>query len=793
MRDVPKPVQSSTGANDDRDELLRRIAELEAKLAEKESGEQPPKNSPKDELLRVAAETTRITAWESDPHSSDKPLIGVGLDDHEQRLAELQAGQVSQKSFMETGPTEIAIARERVFQRVLAELQAEQLSRDSLIDTCPTGIAITRDRVFLRMNAAYGRVLGYEVNELIGKSTRVLFRDEETWQAAGNALYPVHAASGAIATELELIRKDGTPIWVLHSGNIIDPQSRYGIFSVVDLSSQRALSKALTAAREAADSANRAKSGFLAAMSHEMRTPMHAVLGMLELLEHGSLESAQRESVRTIHGQAHELLRLIDEILDFSKIEAGQLVICAEPISLVYLIEQSRLVYQELATQKKLALNVNIDAALAPAHRGDARRIRQIVDNLLSNAIKFTDSGGIHLDLQSVRRDDEREEIRIVVRDTGIGIAAEDQEKLFQPFVQVDSRSTRRFGGTGLGLSICKRLADAMAGEVRMQSAPGEGTRMILCLGLPVLGEEELPIQGPNRIAHDWLPVNLYLPEHAHSGHEPILIAEDHPVNLRLIQRQLKLLGYRSETAGDGAEALDKWRRNRYSMLITDCHMPTMDGYQLAQAIRGVEGERDLDTPMPIIACTANALPEDAQRCLAAGMSDYIAKPVSLGTLQAKLAKWLPPSCSTQSAPANTTVNSVAPLKGAAAGIAASPAAQASPLDPSALLDFSGGNADDEREILEQFRQSNRKDSALLFNALDQREQNTVLHASHRIKGASRAIGATPLADVCERIEKAARAGDWEDILGAREALQEQTERLLEHIKTRIPAAEKDK
>ncbi len=678
--------------------------------------------------------------------------------------------------------TNLDIEDRRAMQDAIRTALQEQ---QSLMDTCPTGLAIARNRAFLRLNAAYGRLLGYGPDELIGKSTRILFSDDASWVAAGNLIYETGRTDNFFSSELELIRKDGSPVWVLLSGNIIDLQNNYGIYSMIDITSQRNLADALARAKDAADSANRAKSGFLATMSHEIRTPMNGVLGMLELLELGGLESNQRDTVHTIRSQAHALLGIIDEILDFSKIEAGQLSIRPEPMSMAHLYGQLCAVYREMATGKGLKFVQQIDPTMAPAHIGDGVRIRQIINNLLSNAIKFTDSGEIRISVLVERRfehgNDILEDLRICIEDTGIGVSSEDHEKLFQPFVQADSRSSRRFGGTGLGLSICKRLAEAMGGGVRMHSNPGRGTVMTLSLSLPVTAADRIAVEeAPPKLSR-WQPLDPGPGTSAHARPESILIAEDHVVNLRLIQRQLELLGFKTDTASNGQEALEKWRGNSYALLITDCQMPVMDGYELTMAIRAEENARGAGVPMPIIACTANALAGDAELCLSAGMSDYVAKPVSMAALQEKLSRWLPEmTARRQTRPPSA--------KSADPGTAPAPSLPP-PLMPRALQEFSGGDAEAEREILEQYRMCNEKDSSALLHGIEVRDISSVLHTSHRIKGASRAIGAVALADVCEQIEKGAKADDWMQINGARAALIAERDRLIDYLDARAEAA----
>ena len=684
------------------------------------------------------------------------------------------------------------------------DARAKSIQNRSLLSSSPLAIIATGlNGIIHTFNEAAERLLGFSAEEMIGRLTPSVFHDPDEVAARAAELSrelgePITPGFDVIVTkalhnlpdeqEWTYIRKDGARVPVSVSVTVVrdtagTPIGFMGI--ATDIAARKQTAAALVAAKELAEEAARTKSDFLATMSHEIRTPMNGVLGMLELLELGGLESNQRDTVHTIRSQAHALLGIIDEILDFSKIEAGQLSIRPEPMSMAHLYGQLCAVYREMATGKGLKFVQQIDPTMAPAHIGDGVRIRQIINNLLSNAIKFTDSGEIRISVLVERRfehgNDILEDLRICIEDTGIGVSPEDHEKLFQPFVQADSRSSRRFGGTGLGLSICKRLAEAMGGGVRMHSNPGRGTVMTLSLSLPVTAADRIAVEeAPPKLSR-WQPLDPGPGTSAHARPESILIAEDHVVNLRLIQRQLELLGFKTDTASNGQEALEKWRGNSYALLITDCQMPVMDGYELTMAIRAEEKARGAGVPMPIIACTANALAGDAELCLSAGMSDYVAKPVSMASLQEKLSRWLPEM---------TARRQPRPPSGKSADPGTAPApSRPPPLMPRALQEFSGGDAEAEREILEQYRMSNEKDASTLLHGIEVRDISSVLHTSHRIKGASRAIGAVALADVCEQIEKGAKAGDWMQISGAREALIAERDRLIDYLDARAEAA----
>jgi signal transduction histidine kinase/ActR/RegA family two-component response regulator len=404
-----------------------------------------------------------------------------------------------------------------------------------------------------------------------------------------------------------------------------------------------ARTRQLRSAREAAEEATRAKSMFLASMSHEIRTPMNGVLGMLEMLALSGLDPERNSTLEIARESASSLLRIIDDILEFSKIEAGKLDLRPEATSVPRVIDAVHGVYSAVASGKDLVLRKSVDTAISPALMVDPLRLRQILNNFVSNGIKFTHAGHVEIRVERVERSDDSERLRFVVADTGIGITPAARERLFQPFVQAEADTTRRFGGTGLGLTICRRLVDMMGGTIEMESEPGWGTRMIFTVDLPIASPASLPRVEANTGAAILLGRRKAPSvEEAKAEGTLVLLADDHSINRTLLLRQLNLLGYAAKTAENGRQALEQWHAGGFAAVITDCSMPEMDGYDLARHIRGIERSRGDKKRTPVIACTANALTGDAEACLEAGMDDFIPKPVGLDYLAKVMDRWLP-------------------------------------------------------------------------------------------------------------------------------------------------------
>ena len=373
----------------------------------------------------------------------------------------------------------------------------------------------------------------------------------------------------------------------------------------------------LRRAKELAETATVAKTQFLAAMSHEIRTPLSGVLGLTNLLSETELDAKQRELTRSIQQSGDMLLTIVNDILDYSKIGAGKLTLENMPYEIREVIGQLIEPMVKIAGRKQIVLECHVSSEVAPWLKGDPTRLKQVMNNLLSNALKFTEKGKIQV---LVHRDGDR--TRFAVRDTGIGIDKRGQAKLFEDFSQADQSTTRRFGGTGLGLAISKKLVEAMGGEIGLESVPGEGSLFWFKLKLP----EAAPSARRKAVTKAVEARKLR-----------ILIAEDNPVNQRVILHLVeKKLGHKVTLVWNGQEAVEAFRKQDFDVILMDCQMPVMDGFEASTAIRasGARGR------IPIIAVTANAFAEDRERCLAAGMSDHLPKPVQTKDLERIIYRW---------------------------------------------------------------------------------------------------------------------------------------------------------
>ena len=392
----------------------------------------------------------------------------------------------------------------------------------------------------------------------------------------------------------------------------------------LDISERKRMEEELVRARLGADAAARAKSEFLANMSHEIRTPLNGILGLSFLLEEESLPDNLRPMMGLIRTSGEVLRRVLDDVLDFSKIESGQLELEERPFDLAACLQWSFELFREVAEEKQIEYRLILDDRLPARVTGDATRLRQVAANLMSNAVKFTHQGSIEMKAQLAEMAPRhgRQLIRISVRDTGIGIPQDRIDRLFQSFSQVDASTNRCYGGTGLGLAISKRLVEMMGGEIRVESRYGEGTTFEFTVSAGVAAGPEPAVEAP-------------------SGEDPtglkILVVEDNKVNQMVLMRMLQRMGCHAELACDGASAIGSVEANSYDVVLMDLNMPEVDGLEATRRIRRMPAAQ---SGVPIVALTASATEEDRAACLAAGMNDYLSKPMEIQALRRALDRW---------------------------------------------------------------------------------------------------------------------------------------------------------
>ena len=485
----------------------------------------------------------------------------------------------------------------------------------------------------------------------------------------------------------------------------------------IDISERRQLFDDLRCAKERADAANRAKSTFLATMSHEIRTPMNAVIGMLELtLKRIEKHHPDRPAIDVAYNSAKDLLELIGDILDIARIESGHLSLSPERINPREIVASVIRIFDGLARQKELELQLifnppvpTIDVVLDPM------RFKQVLSNLVSNAIKFTEQGQVRITVDLLpTAEPDQVHMQLQVEDSGIGISAQDQQRLFEPFAQADNAGQTTRGGAGLGLVISRSLCEMMGGNLQLTSQPGRGTQVQLSLLLPTLPREPKVEKADIQVHAATAPLN-------------VLVVDDHAANRLLMCQQLEFLGHRFSVAADGQEGLVLWKNDVFDLVIADCNMPVMNGYELVRAIRQHE-KLTRQPPCTVLGFTANAQAEEVLRCKHAGMDDCLFKPLSLTALS----QWVEGMAPTALTPAFS-------LEG--------------------LQQLTGGNPVLNQRLLTELLNSNRLDRLGLLSLCGSMDQQAFLDIAHKIKGAARIAHATRLIDSCEALETSCRDG----------------------------------
>jgi signal transduction histidine kinase/HPt (histidine-containing phosphotransfer) domain-containing protein/ActR/RegA family two-component response regulator len=553
----------------------------------------------------------------------------------------------------------------------------------------------------------------------------------------------------ALMSRVERSLDQGSPFALFESATSLESEVRQRTAAL--RSAMRELSttnEELRAATFAADAANRAKSEFIARISHELRTPMNGVLGMTELLLESQLSPAQRRSVHTIGRSAQLLLRVIDDVLDFTKAEQGKLRLEQRSFELAPVMDDTLDLLAETARRRGIELMRSIDPELPRAMIGDSLRLRQMLTNLVGNAIKFTPKGHVAVRFRQRAREGDAIELELEVEDTGIGIEPAAQRAIFDAFTQADGSTTRRYGGTGLGLAIVRQLAEMMDGSVTVRSEPGAGSTFTIVLRM---------------VASTRAPVEVIATEQVrlaeHRGLH-VLVAEDNGINVEVLQGMLERLGCTCEVAGDGRAAVQAAASGRFDAILMDWQMPVLDGLAASRQIREHERAQALP-PATIIAVTSNAMPADRERCLAAGMDSFLSKPLTLSALAAALPGGPRPRCEA--------------------------VREEGPLELGALLDLA--QLDDDgamiTRVLQLFVDECPRALDRLCEASRGEDLGRVADESHRLRSSCGYVGARKMVSLCEDLERAGRGGAADRVPALLDALAA----AFEQVRVSLPCA----
>ena len=574
---------------------------------------------------------------------TDAPIVVLtGLDDVAATRTAIESGA---EDFLSKGGDAASLRRALHYAMLRFHRDADARLATAVFNHALEGVMVTDPTGnVIKVNQAFTQITGYTQDEVMGRNPTSLQSGHQS-DAFYKSLWRELWANGQWSGEIRSLRKSGELfVAQLNIREVRNAQGQVcqmvGIFS--DITARKESEAMLLAARDQAEAANRAKSRFLATMSHEIRTPMNGILGMAQLLLMPNLQdNVRNDYARTILSSGQTLLALLNDILDLSKIEAGKLQLESTVFDPQALIRETGNLFGGAAQAKGLQLDCEWRGAADQRYQGDAHRLRQMLGNLVGNAVKFTTQGKLHIAATEIKHDGDEAVLEFAVSDTGIGISADKLDLLFKPFSQADSSTTREFGGSGLGLSIVRSLALAMGGEVGVTSEPGNGSRFwfqvpvrSLALAQDSRGSERVPAEAAPASAANLL-----------QGH--VLVVEDNLINCMVIESLLRSLGVTVTVVHDGQHGIAAVTAHPDALakppqlVLMDLQMPVLDGYAATKHIRQWESTQQ-HPRLPIIALTADAFEEDRQRCLAAGMDDFLTKPIATDALKQALARWLP-------------------------------------------------------------------------------------------------------------------------------------------------------
>ena len=646
-----------------------------------------------------------------------------------------------------------------------AQVQEREAMQSAMLDAALDAI-VTIDEAgrVVAFNPAAERMFGYAAAEARGALLADLIIPAERREAhqAGLARYLATGVGPVLGKRIEVtaLRRGGEefPVELAVVPIELAGGTRFTAY-LRDITERRRVEGEVAAAKEAAEAASEAKSRFLANVSHEIRTPLNGVVGMAGLLLGSELQPDQRHYAERVRQSAEILLRLINDLLDFSKVEAGQLDLEVVPFSPRQLLDRVLAPFAPTAARTGVRLVGRVAPDVPPALRGDPGRLHQILANLVSNALKFTEQGSVHVGVAIDEVVDDLVHLRVSVSDTGIGIPAEAQARVFDPFSQVDGSAARRHGGTGLGLAIVRDLVALFGGEVGVDSAPGRGSTFWFTAPLATARADELRADDEAEAE-----------ERDGGAPSRILIAEDNHINQEVIAAIVTELGHRADVVADGVEAIAALENVPYDLVLMDCQMPRMDGYRATELIRQqLGGERRV----PIIAMTADAVDGARQRCLRAGMDDYVSKPLRPSDVAALLRRWLGGG-EHAAAPAAPP-----PTKAVAAAI------DQRVLDDLYALERRGGNAfvDD---IIARFLADAPAQLAALRRASQAGDAYAMMRGAHDLKSTSGSLGALRLSRLCHDLQNQARSGAAPDAATLVEAIAAELDRARDGLAGRV-------